>query len=294
MSRALASLVLVSVLVWVMVLASGCGPAEGQASTTTSNHNFPPVRTIETTPVPVSASAAEIPEWVKTRVSLKIDAMMVDFSTVRSLEQMIRTQLGLFEKRKGSVWSPGPDPDHAWSALLGSSLQRPPENPFSPDNVATHVTVLREPGLTGDQVSPRVAGWAWNTADEILYAARDAAAIRACAREEDRRIRLDRAGPLLRQKLTMLRAQINFFIIYEGVSPWEAGNIDGRQWRPLIERGYVSHPPMNPMVPHSVSTRIVEVRRTGLTGTAIDPETAAWVWNSADYKIYAAGFDGSL
>jgi hypothetical protein len=45
------------------------------------------------------------------------------------------------------------------------------------------------------------------------------------------------------------------------------------------------------MSPRDRCTTIVEIGTEGARGKAVDPASAGWVWNSADRKLYAAGYD---
>jgi hypothetical protein len=217
---------------------------------------------------------------------------MQNFYTLERQTDDLRNVLKAYRARRGTSWAPDPDSDAPWAPLIQERLLRGvPANPFSPPDVATRIDVVRTPGKTGEIVNPKAAGWVWNSTDEILYAAQDSAAIRACRREDYRRTMRDKVGPYLDPRLELLRAQISLYQLYESDDLWRPGEVADEQWDPLIRAGYVSVAPQNPMSPPQLSTTIVEVADTGVSGSAIDPASAGWVWNSADDRLYAAGYD---
>ena len=59
-----------------------------------------------------------------------------------------------------------------WDSMIKKLyLAAPPMNPFSPRLVADRIEIVNNPGISGDAVSRKKAGWVWNQADHKLYAA---------------------------------------------------------------------------------------------------------------------------
>jgi hypothetical protein len=291
---------------WLMALAllTACGPREGQAE------DRPAERAARTTAAPAgvtpSADAAAtgaveqappaeprpVNPVVAAAASAHIEKLMQNFYALERQLDDLRSVLKAYRARRGTAWAPDPDADAPWETLLSTRLLRSvPVNPFSPPDVASRIEIVTMPGRTGEIISPKAAGWVWNSTDEILYAARDSGAMHACRREDHRRTMREKVGPYLDPRLELLRAQISLYQLYEHDDLWRPGEVADEQWEPLIRAGYVSAPPQNPMSPPDLSTTIVEVPTPGTTGSAVDPQSAGWVWNSADDRLFAAGYD---
>ncbi len=88
-----------------------------------------------------------------------------------------------------------------------------------------------------------------------------------------------------------IRGQIDLYERQQGRSPWAPGEVDETQWRPLIEKRYLTGAMRNPYSPDrpKISTRIIELTEPGATGAGVDPGEAGWVWNSTDNRFYATG-----
>ena len=262
----------------------GCGSVESRAQS----------RAEAASGSPATGAAAPANRPVDPRIAAlaeaHIEELMAKYYLLGSELQTVRAQLELFSLR-GRPWSPGPDAQQPWEELIDLGfLQAEPVNPLSPRKVATRIHVIDEPGATGEAVSPKTAGWVWNSADGTLDVARDSAAIAACRREHDLRVIRESAGPFLNPLLATLRGQVVLYQLYEA-DLWRDGSVAKLQWRPLIRAGYIGDPPVNPLSPGEVCTKIVEIRTSGARGSAVDTDTAGWVWNSADRELYAAGYD---
>jgi hypothetical protein len=287
------------------LLITACGPREGRAEDGparraqrrpgTAAQVQPPAVEAAVTTAAVDehlAPARAVHPAVAAAAQAHIEELMQKFYTLERQTENLRDVLKAYRARRGTSWSPETQVDAPWEPLLKERLLRGvPANPFSPPDVATYVDIVRMPGKTGDIVSPRAAGWVWNSTDEKLYAARDSAAIRACRREDHRRTMRDKVGPYLDPRLELLRAQISLYQLYESDDLWRPGEVADEQWDPLIRAGYIGMAPQNPMSPPHLSSTIVEVTEAGTPGSAVDPHTAGWVWNSADDRLYAAGYD---
>ncbi len=262
----------------------GCGPAESRAKSRQAASEPP---TPATAPAPPER---RVDPRIVALAEAHIEELMAKYYLLGSRLQNVRAQLELFSLR-GRSWSPGPDSKQPWEELIGRGfLEAEPVNPLSPRKVATRIHVINEPGATGEAVSPKTAGWVWNSADGTLDAARDSAAIAACRREHDLRVIREKAGPFLDPVLATLRGQVALYQLYEA-DLWRDGSVAKLQWRPLIRAGYIGDPPVNPLSPGEVCTKIVEIRTSGARGSAVDTDAAGWVWNSADRELYAAGYD---
>jgi hypothetical protein len=283
------------------VLLTGCGPREGQAE------DRAPVSPRRTAGEPERAAAQAAPDTtgddtatsppapvhptVAAMAEAHIEGLMADYRALGSQVEDVRTAVTAYGRR-GRAWSPDLSSSQPWNELLRSRLLwEEPANPFSPPDVSTRILVLEEPGVAGESVSPKTAGWVWNSTDEILEVARDSAAIRACGREEKRRTIREKVGPYLDPRLELIRAQISLYQLYESDDLWKPGEVTSEQWTPLIRGGYVTRTPQNPMSPDDRCSRIVEVTESGALGSAVDPATAGWMWNSTDRRIFAAGYD---
>jgi hypothetical protein len=285
------------------LLLTACGPREGRAQdqSATRAQRRPGAAVEVSQPVDTTAPAVgdepqapprPVHPAVAAAARAHIAELMQKFYTLERLTDDARTVLKSHRARTGATWSPEADPTDPWAPLILQRLLREaPANPFSPPDVATRVDVVRAPGATGETVSPKTAGWVWNSTDGMLYAARDSAAIRACRREDHRRTMREKVGPYLDPRLELLRAQISLYQLYETDDLWRPGEVADEQWDPLIRAGYLSLAPQNPMSPPHLSTTIVEVADKGVSGGAVDPQSAGWVWNSADDRLYAAGYD---
>ncbi|MHC4218880.1 MAG: hypothetical protein ACYSU7_10550 [Planctomycetota bacterium] len=283
------------------LVLTGCGPREGQAR---ARAEVKPPRAAETRDqaaakpelVTTSADTATSPPppvhpTVAAMAEAHIEGLMADYHALSGQVENVRTAVTAYGRR-GRVWTPDLSGSQPWNDLIRTRLLwEEPANPFSPPEVAAQVHVIEEPGVAGESVSPRTAGWVWNSTDEVLEVARDSAAIRACGREAKRRTIREQVGPYLDPRLELIRAQITLYQLYESDDLWRPGEVASEQWTPLIRGGYVTRTPQNPMSPDDLSSRIVEVTEGGALGSAIDPATAGWVWNSTDHKLFAAGYD---
>ena len=295
---------LTTLLLTGLVLA-GCGPREGQARTRAKARSERPDQAAVDPPAKASVArmpAADTPAppsappsdpVMEAMARTHIEGLMADYQTLGSVVEDMRSTIQKYRVRRGRAWSPDLSSSEPWKELLRAGvLWREPVNPFSPPGVGARIHVVQEPGVGGESVSPRTAGWVWNSADGVLDVARDSAAIRACQREKKRRYVRETVGPYLDQRLELMRAQISLYQLYESDHLWKPGEVAREQWTPLINAGYVSSAPQNPMTPQDRSTSIVEITDSGAGGKAVDPASAGWVWNSADRKLYAAGYDG--
>lgn len=261
-----------------LVLA-GCRPARSAAR----SQGKPDKPEVVETPPPVIHPAA------RARAQAHIEKLMRDYDGLQSRLETVRSQLDLLSRQLRTPWIP--DASEPWRELVRRRmLWDEPVNPFSPPEVASKLLVVDRPGADGASVSPKTAGWVWNSTDETLDAAWNSAAIRACGREARRRHAREKAGPRLDQTLKILRGQVTMFRVFDG-NMWEPGQVEGQQWKPLIRAGYLAEAPSNPMSPPDVSRRVVEIATPGAGGDVVDPQMAGWVWNSADGQFYAAGYD---
>jgi hypothetical protein len=221
-----------------------------------------------------------------------IEGLMADYHALTSQVEDVRSAVEAFRLRRGRAWSPDLSSPRPWGQLLRDRLLwEEPANPFSPPAVAARIHVISEPGVAGEAVSPKTAGWVWNSVDEVLEAARDSAAIRACRREHERRTLRETVGPYLNPRLELMRAQIALYQLYEADALWRPGEVAEEQWTPLIDAGYVTKAPKNPLSPSDTCTAIVEIGTAGARGSDVDPVTAGWVWNSADRQLFASGYE---
>jgi hypothetical protein len=229
---------------------------------------------------------------IEAMAKAHIQGLMNDYQTLGSMVEDMRSTIQKYRVRRGRAWAPDTSSAHPWQELIRAGvLWQEPVNPFSPAGVGARIHVVDQPGVGGESVSPKTAGWVWNSADGVLDVARDSAAIRACQRERKRRYVRETVGPYLDQRLELMRAQISLYQLYESDHLWKPGEVAREQWSPLIRAGYVSSAPQNPLTPQGRSEDIVEITAPGAKGKAVDPASAGWVWNSADRKLYAAGYD---
>ncbi|MHC4381804.1 MAG: hypothetical protein ACYTGY_09945 [Planctomycetota bacterium] len=295
---------LLTTLLLTCVLLAGCGPRESQARSRAKTRAerpdqsavepAPPVAVAELpAPEPPSPPAAPADPMIAAMAQAHIEGLMADYQTLMNQVEEMRSTMQNYRARRGRAWSPDLSSSSPWQELIRARLLwREPVNPFSPPGVGAHLHVVQEPGVAGESISPKTAGWVWNSADEVLDVARDSAAIRACQREKKRRYVRETIGPYLDPRLELMRAQISLYQLYESDHLWKPGEVAREQWSPLINAGYVSAAPQNPMTPQDRCTSIVEITEAGASGKAVDPASAGWVWNSADRKLYAAGYDG--
>jgi hypothetical protein len=291
------------------LMLTGCGPREGRAedrpgSRANDRRQAPigPAADAPTGEVPAGAApSADTPAppalpadpKVVALAQAHIEGLMADYQTLFRQVEDVRSALLEYRSRHGRAWSPPKSSPQPWQDLMRSRLLwSEPANPFSPPKVASRIHEIREPGVGGEAVSPKTAGWVWNSADGVLDVARDSAAIRACGREDERRTIREKVGPYLNPRLELMRAQIALYQLYEADDLWRPGEVDREQWTPLVRAGYVNAAPQNPMSPPETATTIVEIKTAGAGGKAVDPVSAGWVWNSADRKLFAAGYDG--
>jgi hypothetical protein len=293
--------VLTTSLLAVLLLA-GCGPRESQARARAETRaRRPAPATEKPAPEPVAAPKpapqeaappAPINPMIEQMARAHIEGLMADYQTLINQVENMRSVIQRYRGRRGRGWAPSSDGSGPWDELIRAGfLRREPVNPFSPAGMGGHVHVVGEPGVGGETVSPKIAGWVWNSADKALDVARDSAAIRACSREHERRYLRETVGPYLDSRLELMRAQIALYRLYESDHLWEPGEVAREQWRPLVRAGYVSSAPRNPMSPDDRCTSIVEITEAGARGRSVDPDAAGWVWNSTDRKLYAAGYD---
>jgi hypothetical protein len=286
------------------LLITGCGPRESQArSRAKARAERPDQPTVEPAPRQAAAQvpatdtppppATPVDPMVAAMAKAHIEGLMSDYQTLGSLVEEMRSTIQKYRVRRGRAWSPDLSASEPWKELIRAGvLWREPVNPFSPPGVGERIHVVQEPGVGGESVSPKTAGWVWNSTDEVLDVARDSAAIRACQRERKRRYVRETVGPYLDQRLELMRAQISLYQLYESDHLWKPGEVAREQWTPLINAGYVSSAPQNPLSPQDRCTSIVEITDSGAGGKAVDPASAGWVWNSADRKLFATGYDG--
>ncbi|MHC4768818.1 MAG: hypothetical protein ACYTEI_08930 [Planctomycetota bacterium] len=295
---------LLTTLLLSCLLITGCGPREGQArSRAKARAERPGQPAVESAPQasvpqqpapePPSPPAAPVDPAVAAMAEAHIAGLMADYQTLTNQVEEIRSAMQKYGGPRGRSWSPDPSSSQPWQELVRARLLwREPVNPFSPPDVNARIHVVHQAGVGGESVSPRTAGWVWNSADGVLDVARDSAAIRACQREKKRRYVRETIGPYLDPRLELMRAQISLYQLYESDHLWKPGEVAREQWTPLINAGYVSAAPQNPMSPADRCTTIVEITDPGARGKAVDPASAGWGWNSADRKLYAAGYDG--
>ncbi|MHC4126671.1 MAG: hypothetical protein ACYTE6_16170 [Planctomycetota bacterium] len=291
-------------LLLAALLSAGCGPSESQARTRAKPRaERPDQAAVEPAPEASAAPepAADVPEppaapadpAIVALARAHIEGLMADYQTLSNQVEDIGSVLEQYHDRRGRAWSPDLSSSEPWQELMRLGLmRREPVNPFSPPSVGARIHVVHEPGVGAEAASPKTAGWVWNSADELLYVASDSAAIRACRREQERRYVRETIGPYLDTRLELMRAQMALYQLYESDHLWKPGEVASEQWAPLIKAGYVSAAPQNPMSPQDRCTTIVEITESGAQGKAVDPASAGWVWNSADRKLYAAGYDG--
>jgi hypothetical protein len=287
-----------------VALSAGCGPSESQARSRakTRPERAEPVAAEPAPETPVALEpppevpeppAAPVDPAIAALAKAHIEGLMADYQTLCNQVEDIGSVLDQYHDRRGRAWAPDLSSSEPWQELMRLGLlRREPVNPFSPPSVGSRIHVVDEPGVGAEAASPRTAGWVWNTADALLYVAGDSAAIRACRREQERRYLRETVGPYLDTRLELMRAQIALYQLYESDHLWKPGEVAREQWAPLIRAGYVSSAPHNPLTPEDRSQEIVEITEPGAKGKAVDPVSAGWVWNSADRKLYAAGYDG--
>ena len=295
---------LLTTLLLAALLITGCGPREGQArSRAKARSERPGQVTVEPAPeasvARVPAADAPVPPaapanpMIAAMAEAHIEGLMADYQTLTNQVEEIRSAMQKYGAPRGRAWSPDLSSSQPWQELIRARLLwREPVNPFSPPGVGARIHVVQKSGVGGESVSPKTAGWVWNSADGVLDVARDSAAIRACQREKKRRYVRETIGPYLDPRLELMRAQISLYQLYESDHLWKPGEVTREQWTPLINAGYVSAAAQNPMSPQDRCTTIVEIADKGVGGKAVDPASAGWVWNSADRKLYAAGYDG--
>lgn len=294
-------LLLSATLLLTVLGLHGCGPRESPGQVRDPDPAEAPDRDPARAAAKKTAEPKDVPssDWSQRPVDARtaamvqahIDGLMSKYYTLAREIDTVRSRLEQFT-HSGRTWSPGVDPSRPWDQLIRRRFMRAePVNPFSPSDVATAVHVTAVPGATGETVSPKTAGWVWNSTDRVLDAARDSAAIRACGMEHQRRQVHQTAAPYLDPILESVRGQIALYQLYED-SLWPDGSVAEQQWAPLINAGYLGDTPVNPLSPRDARTRIIEIRTPGARGSAIDAKRAGWVWNSADQELYAAGYDG--
>jgi hypothetical protein len=275
------------------LLLTGCGPSESRAQDAAEVPDRVHIGPAAKTPAPdTPAPSRPVHPTVAAMVAAHIEGLMADYHMLESEAEEVRSAVEAFRARHGRAWSPDPLSPRPWEELIRRRLLRDePVNPFSPPDVAAGIHVIREPRAAGEAVSPKTAGWVWNSADEVLDAAKDSAAIRACRLEQKRRTLREKVGPYLDPRLKLLRAQITLYQLYEAGILWGPGKVAEQQWAPLVDAGYLTVTPQNPLSPAGKRSTIVEIRTAGAGGSTVDPDSAGWVWNSADRRLYAAGYD---
>jgi hypothetical protein len=77
---------------------------------------------------------------------------------LRTLQVVARGKVGRAEPTEEEVRL------QQWAAF---GDKRPLRNPASPDDVATRITTITDPGADGASVSPSTAGWVWNAAGYV-------------------------------------------------------------------------------------------------------------------------------
>ncbi len=288
---------LIPTLLVVLATLTACGPREGQASDARQNGADPAtarrsdrsaVTAVESA-VHSEPASARRPTHAAARAHL--DGLIAKRKVLERRLDAVRSMLARHARRYGRPWSPDPDPTRPWGTLIGRTRDAAPKNPFSPEDVATHIAVIDVPGAGGETVSPKIAGWVWNTADRTLDAAMDSAAFRASGREQQRRVIATTYGPHLMSTLRTLRGQIALYTVYE-TPLWIPGEVASQQWAPLLDSGYIFDTPDNPLSPREVAGLIVEVAVRGADGEAVSPAIAGWVWNTTDRMLFAAGYRG--
>ena len=93
---------------------------------------------------------------------------------------------------------------------------------------------------------------------------------------------------LLRQ-LDLVRAACEF---YRAKNRNRYPDFGQEGWTPLIESRLLRETPRNPLSPTAVASKILVIRRTGITGANIDPAKAGWVWLDRGHMggvMFAAG-----
>ncbi len=286
---------LIPTLLVVLASMTGCGPREGQASgdadPSTARRSDTPVITAVESAVPSQSASVHKPIHPMAAAAAKahMDDLVAKRTVLESHLDKVRSILKRHASRYGKPWSPDPDPTQPWGTLIGHTLKAAPANPFSPADVATHITVIDIPGAGGETVSPKTAGWVWNKADHTLDAAMDSAAVRASEREQRRRVIATTYGPHLMSTLRTLRGQIALYTVYE-TPLWIPGEVASQQWAPLLKAGYIFDSPDNTISPREVAELIVEVAVRGADVESVSPSVAGWVWNSTDRMLFAAGY----
>jgi len=186
---------LLTTLLLSCLLFTGCGPREGQArSRAKARADRPDQVSVDpapeasvaelSAPEPPSPPVAPVDPAVAAMAKAHIEGLMADYQTLTNQVEEIRSAMQKYSAPRGRSWSPDPSSSQPWQEMIRARLLwREPVNPFSPPGVGARIHVVGESGVGGESVSPRTAGWVWNSADGVLDVARDSAAIRACQRD---------------------------------------------------------------------------------------------------------------
>ena len=290
---------LIPTLLVVLAAMTACGPREGQASASKSDDTSPSATRPSDAPVtPTVESAAPsksksgrgpIHPMAAAAAKAHMDDLIAKRKVLDSQFEKLQKMLARHASRYGQPWSPDPDPTQPWGTLIARTHNEAPVNPFSPAKVATHIVFIDIRGTGGETVSPKTAGWVWNTTDRTLHAAMDSAAVRASVREQRRRVIATTYGPHLMTTLRTLRGQIALYTLYE-TPLWIPGEVASQQWKPLLDAGYIFDTPDNPISPPDVAKLIIEITVRGADGESVSPSVAGWVWNPTDRMLFAAGY----
>ena len=99
--------------------------------------------------------------------------------------QRARSQIELyFQVHQRSPWLPGEVAEKQWSVL--GPLDKVPVNPLSPPGVASRIVEVTKAGDRGVGVDTTMAGWVWNSSDNLLWAAEPREGLEAWKRATDR------------------------------------------------------------------------------------------------------------
>jgi hypothetical protein len=106
--------------------------------------------------------------------------------------------------------------------------------------------------------------------------------------EQAAALRKQAVGYQLKAELQMVRNACEMYLAENGEYP----DFASRGWCDLLEDGYLHKKPANPHSPPSTASSILVTRKAGVTGTAVDPARAGWVFNASSGwggAMYAAG-----
>ncbi len=111
-------------------------------------------------------------------------------------EQLANSNVALYEwNHKRSPWAPGEVAEKQWSVFGRlrmprgahvASLETVAINPLSPPEVASLIVEVIRSGDRGAGVDTTIAGWIWNSSDNVMYATDPKEGLEAWSRATDR------------------------------------------------------------------------------------------------------------